>query len=282
VSNLSAGDKRFLYDFFKISGGYILQDMYEKARKNKTFTRNLILDAAGIDIYANDNEMYGLSQAKCVDKLIADFPNLTVAKFFKELRSFFIENTCNSWNYCDNCENEKQCKRLSEILKKLESQPDIVVPVLRGQNVSEVYEDLVRNIEMGKYTLAVDRLHTYSIYFFERLCINNNITVSRDSKGQITVTLEKLITDLKASYIAHGYINTDFVKLATRRIQELMQEYGRVRNDKSAAHPNDLLEKIEAEFVVKTVCNMLEFFKKIDDRIDNKIENSIADDELPF
>lgn len=280
MSTLCAVDKSFLYDMFKITGGYILFDMYKEAGKNKSFTKDLILDATGIDIYKDDNNMYNLSQQKCVDKIIADFSNSVVVKFFRDLWSFYKEHTC-TIKGCDTCVKERQCNRFKDIMKRLESQQDVILPKIEGQNITEVYQDAVRNIETGNYTLAIDRLHTYSVYFFERLCAKNGITVMRDAKGQITVTLEKLIADLKQIYISTGFLDTDFFKVASRKIANIMQEFGRVRNDKSAAHPNELLSKIEAEFVVKIVCDILTFFKKIDDSTNNK-KPTYNDDNLPF
>ena len=55
----------------------------------------------------------------------------------------------------------------------------------------------------------------------------------------------------------------------------LFAKFNDVRNDNSFAHPNDVLEKAEAEYVVKTMLSTLQFITKIEEA------NNIVD-EFPF
>ena len=58
----------------------------------------------------------------------------------------------------------------------------------------------------------------------------------------------------------------------------LFAKYNDIRNDNSYAHPNDVLNKAEAEYVVKTMLSTLQFIMKIEGA--NDTDDTI--DELPF
>jgi hypothetical protein len=271
MSTLSVMDKRYIFELFEIRDGYILLDMYRKTGKNKTFTRDMILEATGINIFSNEQPT--LSQQKWVEKLITEHSNREVVKFFRCLESFYLENKCQKClsSYCDNCEFFGKLSKFHSIMEKLETQSDIVLPSIGGDNIKDIQEDARRNIEAGNYALAIDRLHTYSILFFEDLCKKNNIEIVKDTQGH--AVLEKLVADLKQHYSNSGFLKTDFTKKALKRVSELLKEFNSVRNNDSAAHPNELLNNNEAKFVVEIVCNMLVFFKKLDDEYITEVWN---------
>ena len=55
MADLTNIERTKVFDFFQISGGYVLLDLYRKNGKNKTDTRNIIKDSTGIDIYNDEH-----------------------------------------------------------------------------------------------------------------------------------------------------------------------------------------------------------------------------------
>lgn len=67
---LSFIEKQTICRLFGISAGYVFKYWSDMGKYNKNTTQQLILDACNIDIY-NDVPYKGLSQQKCIEKILA-------------------------------------------------------------------------------------------------------------------------------------------------------------------------------------------------------------------
>ncbi len=70
MSSLSYVEKERMTRFFGIEHGYVFT-YFSKRGYNKTKTRDLIFEASGIDIYANQD--FDMSQERCI-RAIWDVP----------------------------------------------------------------------------------------------------------------------------------------------------------------------------------------------------------------
>lgn len=96
---------------------------------------------------------------------------------------------------------------------------------------------------------------------------------------------------LKKWYADNNYFESEFCVIALQNTINIFAKFNEIRNEKSAAHPNSLLAKNEAEYVVKIIADTLIFIDKIEKQKSAEMQNlpwekdSIGAngvDDLPF
>ncbi len=74
--------------------------------------------------------------------------------------------------------------------------------------------------------------------------------------------LEKLY-GLFRDYILNNYATTEMSKQILKTQSSTLQHYNQIRNNYSYAHPNQLLNKLESEFIVGQLINIKRFLDGI-------------------
>ena len=260
---LSVIDREIIYKFFDISGGYVLSDLYRVTQKNKTMTQKIIFDATGIDIF-NDSD-FKLSQQKAIEKIIETQKPSAVADMLKGFYDFVMCNkqeylrSYSSWCYEDKF--YELSENVGEIIKKIRATSNIKeLPSLDNIGLRILEKDLNRNIENQEYVLVIDRLHTYSLFFLEKLCKNNGLQPQKDPKGHIM--FDDMLTQLQNKFETNNILN-NFDKETIKSAKTLLQKYNEVRNKQSFAHPNKTLENAKAKYVVESIISLLGYLTEL-------------------
>lgn len=277
-------EKRTICRLFGIEGGYVFS-YWQNKDYNKNTTRELLLDACGIDIY-NDKDYQGLSQQKCIEKIWQDCSPQIVAKLLDALCDYF-EFRMGTDRWSD--EDYQDYHEVQEISRRLQSIDSIELPQREQSNLLLIVRDIEANIDIGTPELAVDRLHTFATQFFRDVCKSHGILTMND-KG-IYYSLEGNVARLKKWYVDNNYFESEFCVIALQNTINIFAKFNEIRNEKSAAHPNSLLAKNEAEYVVKIIADTLIFIDKIEKQKSAEMQNlpwekdSIGAndvDDLPF
>jgi hypothetical protein len=128
----------------------------------------------------------------------------------------------------------------------------------------------------------LDRLHTFSTKYLRQICLDKGIVVT-DPKG-IFLPLHSLAGMLRKHYESSKEFQSEFTVLAIQNNIQLFDKFNNIRNNQSYAHDNQILSNIEADFVIKTMANILVFIDKVENLKQEVIttfeEKTIAD--LPF
>lgn len=152
-----------------------------------------------------------------------------------------------------------------------------------------IVSDIEANIDTGTPELAVDRLHTFATQFFRDICQSHGI-LTTDDKG-VYYSLEGTVARLKKWYSDNNYFESEFCVIALQNTINIFAKFNEIRNEKSAAHPNPLLTKVEAEYAVKVIADTLIFIDKIEKQKSAEMQNlpweidsaEVNDmDDLPF
>lgn len=244
----------------------------------------MILQSCGINIY-EDPSYRSLSQEKCIRKIWDEGSPQMIAKLLETLSEYF----CFAMG-TDFWPNDVQddYSQVQEIVKRLKKLPSVELPTKQTpQNLSVILEDIENNFREQKPELVIDRLHTFTCEYLRKLCVTHQINTD-DSKGN-ELPLHSLAGMLAKWYTNNGYYDTEFSETAFKCSISLFEQYNHVRNGHSAAHPNQLLSKNEAEYVVRIVADTLTFLDKLEQ---NHNHSTISwdggmlflnpDDELPF
>lgn len=286
MSTLSFIEKQTICRLFGITEGFIFKFWSDKGNHNKSITKELILEACGINIF-EDKGYKNLSQQKCVQKIWDECSPQTVAKLLKTLSEYFCFKMGTDW-WSD--EDNYDYHQVQNIIERLEALPTVELPKEDNiKNLKLLLEDIESNIKNDKPELVVDRLHTFASEYLRNLCHTHSINTT-DTKG-VEYPLHSLAGMLKKWYVDNGYFDSEFAVIAIQNSINLFDKYNGIRNDKSAAHPNDLLSKAEAEYAVRIIADTLTFIDKCEKSKNNKVQTLpweggvlyiAPDEELPF
>ncbi len=266
-------EKATIFRLFGIEEGFVFNYWYKQGKYNKNITKNLILDACGINIY-EDSDFQSLSQQKCIEKIFNEYSVNTIIRLLTALSEYFCFGMgTDQWNYDDSYDYSE----VQKIIERLKNTSNVALPEYANSDSSIILEDIQSNINDGKPELVIDRLHTYATQFIRNLCVRHSIKIL-DDKGNY-FPLDTLVGSLKTWYEREDYFESEFAVVAIRNTINIFAKYNDLRNSKSAAHPNPLLNKIEAEYAVKIIAETLEFIDEIE-----KSKDVIQDEfeRLPF
>ena len=259
MSLLTFIEKQTICRLFGISDGFIFKYWSQKGEYNKNKTKDLILDSCGINIY-EDKKYKTLSQQKCIEKIWNEAPPKTVAKLLQALCDYFSFYMGDSW-WSD--EDSYDYRQVKEIIDRLNSLESIALPTDdNSQNLKLLLDDIAQNINNGTPEMAIDRLHTYSSEFIRKVCDSHGIKTTND-KGE-HYSLESIVGMLKKWYTDNNYFDSEFCPIAIGCSISIFSKFNELRNKRSAAHPNDLLAKAEAEYSIRMISDTLLFIDKIE------------------
>ena len=284
MANLSFIEKQTICRLFGINNGFVFKSWNDKGEYNKTTTKDLIEEACGINIF--DDEGYkDLSQQKCIQKIWDEESPQTVANLLKALSEYFCFQMGNSY-WGDEDENDYQ--QVKRIIERLESETTVVLPKqTESQNLQLLLEDIETNLQNDKPELIVDRLHTFSTEFMRSICRKHNLGTTDNQNNELP--LQSLVGRLKKWYSENHYFDSEFSVVAIQNTINIFDKYNNIRNDHSAAHPNEMLNKAEAMYAVHIVAETLTFIDKIERIKDAEAatpclhrDDLDTDGELPF
>lgn len=273
MTTLTFIEKQTICRLFGIEEGYIFNYWRSKGY-NKNKTRDLLLEACGIDIYA-DPDYKDLSQQRCVEKIWKESSPQIVANLLDALCNYF-DFGMGAYRWDD--EDYKDYGSIQEIINRLRTQSDIELPEQDIEDVQLIVRDIEAKVTAGTPELAVDRLHTFATQFFRGICCLHGIAVT-DDRGN-NYSLDGNVARLKKWYQDNDYFESEFCTVALQNTINILAKFNEIRNERSAAHPNPLLTKAEAEYVVKVVADTLIFVDAIEKA--KVIQHSAQSDELPW
>ena len=258
MANLSFIEKQIARRLFGISDGYVFKYWSDRGEYNKNTTQQLILDACGIDIY-KDKPFNGLSQQKCIEKIWDECGPQMTAKLLKALSEYFcFAMGSDGWGD----EDGYDYRQIEGIIERLNTISDVTLPKQESADLNLILNDIEGNIQSGKPELVIDRLHTFATKYIREICQKHSIDIV-DEKGNY-YALDSLIARLKKWYEEKNFFESEFCVVAIKNTINIFSKYNDLRNANSAAHPNQLLQKAEAEFAVRIVADTLMFIDNIE------------------
>ena len=253
MSSLKYTERERIARFLGFEGGYVFT--FLKRGYTKTNTRDMIYEATGIDIYKNAD--YDMSQERCIRKIWDECDDYTVGKLLKIMLDYYRNVAEWDWDRRE----EIDYQELRELEKRLMQNP-VSIPAAATDTLKLVKEDIERNCNNNTPELALDRLHTFSTGFFRSVCKKHGISTEDDRGNEYP--LQSLVGRLKNWYAENHYFDSDFSVVAVQNTINIFDKFNAIRNDQSAAHPNEVLNKAEAMYAVRIVAETLTFIEKIE------------------
>ena len=247
VATIKSIDALFLDKMLEMESGYVLNF------SDRTFSTFFAEDLS-IDI---DDPMYstwGTSKAKRLRAFLSKAEPQNAARALRAL-----------WRYREDLRGPAAARdesRFSEIAGPLEgnsniAKTDAIDRFAEDPTLEELIAAIERDIQAAKPQAALDRLHTYCMKKFAHLLTQRGVSCTQDEP--LHSRAGKYIKAIKAEGKVH-----DISLAILQRSITFFSDYNDVRNHKSLAHDNAIMEAAEGRFVFDSVVSLLRFIKAVE------------------
>lgn len=243
MSNLTASEKTKLEKLFEMSSGYVLDF------SNSSFS-TYVFDSTSIRIY----EEYDGSKANLLRAFWNEKSNYLVAKLLKDLLEHYLTK--------HNFEPPKkalynECLKIVERLEESEKSINIK-PNSDEKDFHKLSKSIKESMEKNEPELALDRLHTFCVKYIKELCNKHSLVFSKDEP------LHSLFGKYVKYLISNKLLESKMSEKILKTSISLLDEFNDIRNNKSLAHDNSLLNYNESLLIFNNISNIINFLERIE------------------
>ena len=218
--------------------------------------RQIILDTTGIDVYETNymnkvsDEMGGSSKGKILTYFCYHESETDVLKVLGELI-----------DYAENIDDEiyeidlNKINKAKNILNKYKN-PDLIIGDTTEEKIDNLIKDINQSIQNGKPEFTLDRLHTLMNNYLKGLCNKHGIEYEE------RVQLNQLVK--RYSIFINKKLESEFSKTILNQTGTNFKKFNEIRNNKSYAHDNDILNRAESLLIYRNIVAIYEFIKTIE------------------
>jgi len=237
-----------------MSGGYVMD------LTNREFA-SLVRDELEIDVEDARYASRGASKANRLRCIIEASEPAAAAQL---LRALWDHRVQRGWTPGEIVEQRPSLVRgrYMDVVSRLERQAnlsdtDALTAFIESATLEQLIEAIQRDVAAGRHAAALDRLHTYCMKRFTNLLDQAEIPHNREEPLQSRV----------GKYV-RWLIETRDPRPMTQQILKnamgILQQFNDIRNNRSFAHDNDLIEPKEARLIFDTVIAILRFLEPQD------------------
>jgi hypothetical protein len=243
-----------------IHEGYVLNF------SNRTFAE-FVEESIGINAYEEKYANGSGSKGQRLKAILKIESNYKVGKLLQDLAEywngqFMPGEEINPMHYRCYEDALKIAKRLRDgaIVDELE--------VIQGRSDDRDFTLLADSIRtsIGKDQpeLALDRLHTFVFHFIRELCKKHDITFTKDES--LNAVFGKYIKTITARGLVETLMGEKILKYSIN----LLDSFNDVRNNKTFAHANALLNYDESLLILNNITNAIRYIKKVEGKYEAK------------
>lgn len=273
MAELSYIERANVEKFLGMKSGYVLDF------SDRTF-QEFVGDAVGLDI---DNEKYHFasnSKANRLRQFIRVESNYTFGKLLTAFCDYWHSKVhTGEINPEDNKNLHKECVRIAEKLNQesIVEHIDAIQPNVDDRDFKLLAKLIRESIEKNEPEAALDRLHTFTLRYLRELCDKHKVSFEKsDSLNAVFGKYIKFLVDKK-------HIESAMAEKILKYSINVIGAFNDIRNNKSFAHDNPVLNYHESVLIFNNVSNTIKFIETIENGIKKTVEPEQADwDDLPF
>jgi hypothetical protein len=288
VSDLTNTEKRKFERLLGMGGGYVLDF------SNRTFDE-FVTDTVGRNIYDSKYDGHGDSKANRLRGFWQAEPNYLIAKLMRPLldnqKEVEARNQASDNFYLKKKPEELQqtvalreeCQRTVTRLSQSRAVPEIeALAAISDEKDFEVIARAVRDaIEKNEPESGLDRLHTFVIKYVRTLCTNRGLDITREKP------LHSLMGEYLKSIQASGLIESEMAFRILKSSISTLEAFNDVRNNRSLAHDNAILNYDEALLIFNHIASTVRFLSSLSKKIQmheqpRQPASPVFEDEVPF
>lgn len=273
MANLDFIEKSKFESLLGMQSGYVLDF------SDRTF-QEFIVDAVGIDI---NNAKYNYRSGSKANRLRCFWnveSNYLTGKLLDSLIQYWLSKIqSGNFNYDQTYEIAfKDCEKIVERLKRETpvENIDALQPNNDDKDFSLLSKSIKASIESNEPEVALDRLHTFVIKYVRELCKKHSIEFNKETP------LHSLFGTYVKYLIEEKNIETKMTGLILKSSISVLESFNDIRNNKSLAHDNNILNYHESILIFNDVSNVIKFIESLEKTPNIKITEKEDLDDLPF
>lgn len=270
MSDLTGSDRRKLEKLLGMTGGYVL------TFSDRTFGD--FFDEYRVEIDAERYKARGTSKANRMRTFWELDTNHAVGRVIGGLIEYATDENCFGES---NPVLIDDCRKIAQRL--LSDQPvaelDALAATADERDFEVVAEHVREAIEKNQPEGALDRLHTFVIKFVRIACEPYGIEVDRDKP------LHSVFGEYVRALRGGGHLESAMTERILKSSISVLEAFSDVRNNKSLAHDNPILNYEESLLIFNHVAASIRFIKALETKIKAKTvakASSLESDDIPF
>lgn len=255
MSDLSGNERRMLEKLLGMGSGYVLNF------SDRTYGE--FFDEHRVDIDAERYKARGTSKANRMRTFWDIDGNHFVGKVISSLISYGANEQCFGDS---NPVLIDDCRKISQRL--LSDQPvaelDALIAISNERDFEVVANHIREAIEKNQPEGGLDRLHTFANKFIRVTCEPHGIQASRDKP------LHSVFGEYVKALREGGHLESEMTERILRSSISVLEAFNHVRNNKSLAHDNPILNYEESLLIFNHVAASIRFIKALEVKIKAK------------
>jgi hypothetical protein len=273
MSDLQASERIKVEKLLGMKNGYV-SDF-----SNRTF-RDFIIEYTGIDIYKPGYEARGESKANRLRNFFEVESNFNTARLIKALADYHKDYKQSTWDGLKKEEHAlyRECLRIAEKIESRSSIEDADALEVNDSNLETqlLLQSIKNSIGSDNPTEALDRLHTFLMKYIRGLLTKHDLSFNKDTR--LNVLYKTYVDFLKSN----GFLASQMSERIIKSLSSILDAYDEVRNNKSFAHDNEILNHEESILIIGQSCGIIKFIQKTEKKIDEKNKSVDTPGKAPF
>lgn len=277
MSDLNRREKLKLEKFFEMGGGYVLDF------SNRTLS-DFVFETLNLEFYSDNYADFGDSKANRIRAIWQKETNYKVGKLISEMLDYWKDKKVMSYdeitqpeqNLFDECQKIAQRLLADTVVEEI----DVIREVPDDKDFSLLAKSIRESIDKNEPEAALDRLHTYVMKFIRQLCENHNIEIRKDE------SLNAIFGKYVKFIVTQDKIESKMTERILKYSIHVIEAFNDIRNNKSFAHDNPILNYSESVLIFNNVTNSIKFIESVEKALEqeNKIKETESADweDLPF
>lgn len=176
-------------------------------------------------------------------------------------------------NYTNDEDLYKECVRIAERLKQtIVEHIDAIQANSNDKDFVLLAKSIKESIEKNEPEAALDRLYTFVVKYVRQLCVNHG--VFNDKEEALNSIFGKYIKYLSTNNLLDSVMAEKILRYSIN----VIEAFNDVRNNKSFAHDNPILNYHESILIFGNISNTIKFIETVE----NKIQKTMQSQDLPF
>jgi len=271
MSSLTNMEKRKFEQLLGMGTGYVLDF------SNRTF-QEFILDSVHRDISDRRYEYGSGSKANRLRSFWQQEADGIVGKLMGDMLDHGVE----SGQFSGKDAILDACRRIVTRLVQASPVPELdALSAISDERDFETLAKAVREaIEKNEPEVGLDRLHTFVIKYVRTLCVQHGLTVTREKP------LHSLFGEYVKSLRDGGHIESEMAARILKSSISVLEAFNDVRNNRSLAHDNTILQYDEALLIFNHVASSIRFLGSMEARLRRQQQDQLPApsevDDVPF
>ncbi|MBP0905692.1 abortive infection family protein [Mariniflexile gromovii] len=246
---------------------------------DRTF-QEFVVEAVSLDIDSEKYHYASNSKANRLRQFIKVESNYTFGKLLSAFCDYWLSKVyMGDIDYLAEENIYKECTRIADRLKQdsIVEHIDAIQPNVEDKDFKLLAKSIRESVEKNEPEAGLDRLHTFTFRYLRELCDKHQIEYDKsNSLNSVFGKYIKFIVDNK-------HIESTMAEKILKYSINLIEAFNDIRNNKSFAHDNSVLNYQESVLIFNNVSNTIKFIESIEARMKKVIEyEQNKNSDLPF